>query len=141
MAAEVLRGQRADFAGADDEHAAALEPSENLPGERDGGKADRHRALAERGFRADPLADAERPVERLAQQRAGAVPLGGRLERILHLPEDLRLADDERVEPGGDAEQMMRRRHVVMREQVRQERLARELMIVAEERDQLVARA
>ena len=85
---------------------AAVEAAEDLPRERHRRKADRHGALAERGFGAHALADAEGPVKQLAQQRAGAVSLGRRLERVLHLAEDLRLADDERVESGGDAEQM-----------------------------------
>ena len=46
----------------------------------------------------------ERPVEQRAR-RAG-------LERVAHLPEDLPLARDERVEPGGDAEQVQRGRLV-----------------------------
>ena len=49
------------------------------------------------------------------------MPAGGGLERILDLSEDLRFADDQRVETGGDAEQVMRGRGVVVREQVRQE--------------------
>ena len=102
----MLRGQRADLAGADDEHAPALEAAEDLSRERDRGEADRHRAFAERRFGAHALADAERPVKQLAQQRAGAVAFRGGLERVLHLAENLRLADDERIESGGDAEQM-----------------------------------
>ena len=45
----------------------------------------------------------------LRQQRAGAAPLRRRLEGVLHLPEDLRLADDQRVESGRDPEQVPRR--------------------------------
>jgi hypothetical protein len=52
------------------------------------------------------LADVERPVEDLAEQRACRAAVRGRLEGVLHLPENLRLPDDDRVEPGGDAEQM-----------------------------------
>ena len=139
--AEVLCGQRADFAGADDEHASALQSAEDLPGEGDRCKADRYCALAKRRLRAHALADTEGPVEGLAEERASAAALGGRLERILHLPENLRLTDHERVEPGGDAEQMVRRRGVFMGEQMRQKRLARELVVVAEKYDQLFARA
>ena len=113
LRAQVLRGQRADLAGADDQHAAPVEAAEDLPRQRDRGEADRHRAFAERGFGAHALADAERPVEQLAEQRPGAAALGGRLERVLHLAEDLRLADDQRIEAGGDAEQM-RDRGVVL---------------------------
>ena len=46
---------------------------------------------------------------------------GGGLERVLHLAEDLRLADDERIEAGGHAEQVPRRLVVVEREQMRRE--------------------
>ena len=47
---------------------------------------------------------AEEPVE----QRAGRAGLEG----APHLPEDLALAGNERVEPGGDAEEVQRRRLV-----------------------------
>ena len=70
--------------------------------------------FAERRLGAHALADAERPVKQLAQQRPGAVPLGRGLERVLHLAEDLRLADDQRVEAGRDAEQVPRRLGVVV---------------------------
>ena len=141
LAAQVLRGERADLAGADDEHAASFETAENLARQRDRGKADRHGAFAERRLGADPLADAERPVERLAQERSGAVTLGGGLEGVLHLSEDLRLADHERIESRRHAEQVPRRRHVAVGEQVRQEGVARELVILAEKRDDLFASA
>ena len=121
LRAQMLRRQRADFAGADDEHAAALESPEDLPRQRHRRKADRDRAFAERRLAADALADAEGPVKQLAQHRPGAAPTGGGLERVLHLPEDLRLADDERVETRGDAEQMLRGRLVAEREEVRQQ--------------------
>ena len=122
LAAQVLRRQRADFAGADHEHASSFEAAENLSRERDRGEADRYGPFAERRLAADPLADAERPVERLAQERSGAVPFASRdLERILDLAQYLRLADDERIESRRHAKQMPRRRHVAMREQVRQE--------------------
>src|SRR5207248_5078067 len=81
------------------------------------------------------------PLEYLAEHRTGAALLARRLERVLHLPENLRLADDERVEPRGDAEQVRDRRAVAVLEQVRLERLRRELVILAEEPDQLLARA
>ena len=44
----------------------------------------------------------EQPVEKWADDVRGA---GGAL-RFLHLTENLRLADDQRVETGGDPEQM-----------------------------------
>ena len=106
LRAQVLRGERADLAGADDEHAPALETAEDLARQRDRRKADRHGALAERRLGAHALADVERPVEQLAEHRPGAAASRGGLERVLHLAENLRLADDQRVETGGDAEQV-----------------------------------
>ena len=47
----------------------------------------------------------EQPVEHRARRRARRVGDG---VRVLHLAENLRLADDQRVEAGGDAEQMAR---------------------------------
>jgi hypothetical protein len=48
----------------------------------------------------------ERAAHRALQEFADAAVRFGRLERVLHLPEDLRLADDERVERRGHAEEM-----------------------------------
>src|SRR4051812_45364782 len=106
LRAQVLGGDRADLAGADDEHAAPVQTAEYLARQRHGGEADRDGAFPERGLRADPLADAERPAESVAQHRPGASFGGGRLIGVLHLPENLRLANDERVEAGGDAKQV-----------------------------------
>src|SRR5688572_1044355 len=72
VAAQVLRRQRADFAGADNQHAPAVEPAEDLSRQRHRGKADGDRALAERGLGAHALADAECPVKRFRQQWAAA---------------------------------------------------------------------
>ena len=47
VAAQVLRGQRADLAGADDEHAPAVEPPEDLSRQRHCGEAHRHGAFAD----------------------------------------------------------------------------------------------
>jgi hypothetical protein len=140
LAAEVLCSQRADFARPHDEHTSALQTSEDLLGEGDGRKADRYCALPKRCFRAHALPYTESPVECFAEERAGAAAFGRRLVRILHLTQDLRLTEHERVEPGGDAEQMVRSRSVFMGEQMRQKRLAREPMVVAEKYDQLFAR-
>ena len=54
------------------------------------------------------LADRERRVEQAVQHRPdGARRVGDRV-RVLHLPENLRLAHHQRVEAGGDAEQVPR---------------------------------
>ena len=87
---------------------AALEVAEDLARERDGGEADRHRARAEAGLGPHALADGERRVEQAVEDRPRRLRVGRDGVRFLHLAEDLRLADDERVEAGGDAEQMAR---------------------------------
>ena len=84
---------------------AARQVAEDLSRERDRREADRDGPSTERGLGPDPLADAERRVEQPVQERAGRPDVRGGV-RLLHLPEDLRLADDERVEPGGDPEQV-----------------------------------
>ena len=50
----------------------------------------------------------ERLAEHVVEQRPGRAGLEG----VAHLAEDLALAGDERVEPGGDAEEVERRRLV-----------------------------
>ena len=52
-------------------------------------------------------------VERLAEDPVEQRPVRAGLVGVAHLAEDLALARDERVEPGGDAEEMQRRRVVV----------------------------
>ena len=104
----VLRRELAHLAGAEHDDAAALQVAENLAREADGGVADRDRARAEIGFRPYSLADGEAGVEEAVEQRPGGFSLSRRAVRLLHLSENLRLADDERVEAGGDAEQVTR---------------------------------
>ena len=135
--AQVLRRQGADIAGADHQHAPAIEPIGDLA--RDGYRleADRHRAFAERRLGSDALADEERPIEEAAEQWSGAMPLGGPVERLFHLPEDLRLTDDGGIEPGGDAEQVGDGVPSLEREQMRGEELLRNAVELAQEVDDL----
>ena len=72
-------------------------------------RADRHGAAADRGLGAHALAGRERLAEEAVHERAGRVLHQRELVRALHLPLDLGLADDHRVEAGGDAEQVARR--------------------------------
>ena len=97
------------FAGAEDEDVEAGEVTENLLRQLDRGVADRDRAFAEAGFVSDPLADGERGMEQAMGDGAGEMEVARRGVCGLHLTEDLRLADDQRIEPGGDAEQVPRR--------------------------------
>ena len=86
-----------------------FEVAENLARQRDGGEADRHRAFAERRSRC------ARACRRRTTSGTGLFSTGPAhgasardLERVLHLAEDLRLADDQRIEAGGHAEQVPR---------------------------------
>ena len=136
---QVLRRQRADLAGADHQHAAAVEAAENLARQRHRGKAHRDRPFAERGLRAHALADAERRVKEAGEHRADALARGRHLERVLDLAEDLRFADHQRVEAGGHTEQVPRGVLVGPHEDVRLERLGGQPVVAVEELDQLTA--
>ena len=75
---------------------------EDLLREGGGGGRDRGRALADRGLDASPATRVERHPEDPVEQRSR----GPCFERIPHLPENLALARDHRVEPRCDAEQV-----------------------------------
>ena len=109
LRAQVDAGELGHLAGAEDEDAQAGEVPEDLLGQLDRGVADRDRAFAESGFVAHALADRERGVEQPMGHGAGEVEVARRGVGRLHLAENLRLADDERVEAGGDAEEVARR--------------------------------
>ena len=104
----VLRGELAHLAGAEDDHVSAGEVAEDLPREGDGGEADRDGARPEVRFGAHALADGETRVEEAVEQRSGGFRLARGAVGFFHLTENLRFADDERVEAGGDAKQMPR---------------------------------
>ena len=105
-------------AGADDEHALALEATEQVDGHLDRGVADRCCAATDPGFGAGALADAERVAEQQVEARAGAALRLRDLPRLTDLAEDLALADDGRVEAGRDLEEVRDGGVVVLREQV-----------------------
>ena len=136
---EVQRRQLAHLAGADDEHAPPGELSEDLSREVDGGEADRHRAFGERCLRSHALAHAECPVKQAIEQRPRALDCRRGRERVLDLTENLRLADDERVETGCDAEQMPRRVVIDVRVEMRTNALGRQLVELGQKRDQVLA--
>ena len=108
-ALQVDAGELGHLAGAEDEDVQAREVAENLLGELDGRVADRHGALGEAGFVAHALSDRERGVEESMGHGAGEAEIARRGIGRLHLTEDLRFSDDERIEARGDAEEMARR--------------------------------
>ena len=105
---EVPRRRLAHLPGAEHEHPPSREIVEDLLRERGGGRRHRRGALADRRLEPHPAAGVQRLPEELVEERAGRA----RLERGPHLAEDLALAGDERVEAGGDAEEVQRRRLV-----------------------------
>ena len=133
---EVARRELADPARSDEHDLAPLQIAEDLRRERGRGRRHRGRALADRGLGAHELAELERLAKHPVEQRPGR----GGVERRAHLAEDLALARDQRVEPGGDAEEVQRRRVVVHAVGDRAQRLAGELLERLERAGAVVAR-
>ena len=120
---EVGRGQLDHLAGADEEHLGLAHVLEKLRRQAHRGRRHADRMAADLGRRAHLLGDRERALEHLLQraaERAGAARLA---HRLLQLAEDLRLAENHRVEAAGDAKGVARRRrpfeHVGVRAQRR----------------------
>ena len=93
----------------------------------------RHAVGADLGGAAHFLGHREGALEHLVQVGAQAAGFVGRAHRVLHLAEDLRLAQHHRIEPGGDAERMAHR--VVLRQhvQVRAQFGVGQLVVVGQE--------
>ena len=119
--AEVPRGELAHSAGADEHDAPAVEALEDLLRERGRGGGDRCGALADGRLDARAASRVEGHAEDAVEERPGRA----RLEGVAHLPEDLALARHHRVEAGGHAEEMERRRLVGEAVRDRSERLGR----------------
>ena len=108
----------AHVAGADDEHASSGKAAQPIDGEFDSGVTDRCRAPSDRRLGACSFAGTHGVAEQQVERRPGSSAVDGRLPRRLHLAEDLTLAEDERVESGGNLEEVRRRGIVVERDQV-----------------------
>ena len=102
------------LARAQHEHAPVVERAETAVRQRHRRRRHRHRVPADRGLGAGALAHFDRVAERARQQRPARFLALGRLPCLAHLAEDLALADDHRVEPGGDAEEVRDRGVVVV---------------------------
>ena len=89
---------------ADEQHAAALELAEHLLRKRGRGRRNRGGALGDRRLGPHLLASVQRLPEEPVENRPGRAGL----ECLAHLPEDLALARNHRVEPGGDPEEVQR---------------------------------
>ena len=104
---ERLGGQLGRLAGADHEHAAAGEVAERALRELDRDRGDaRRRPRRSAVSVADPLAGRERAAEEAVEDRPGGALDERQLVGALDLALDLGLAEDHRVEPGGDPEEV-----------------------------------
>ncbi len=93
-------GELGHLAGAENQHRAPLQVAENLLGECNRGVADRDGAFAEPGLRADPLADGECGMKQPIRERGGELPVARDGVGRFDLTQNLRLSNDERVQPG-----------------------------------------
>ncbi len=101
---EVARGQFDGVAGADQQHAGLLEVGKHLLGQAHRGERDRHRVRADAGVGAHALGHREGVLQQPVHRRLQCLRPACQLVGVLHLAEDLRLAQHHRVQPGGDAE-------------------------------------
>ena len=108
--AQRARRELGVLAGADHEHAPVGEVAEEVGGQLH--RHRRHRHARARHLRLAPhaLAGGERVAEQPVRHRPGHALDQRHLVRALHLPLHLGLADDHRVEPGGDREEVLHRR-------------------------------
>ena len=135
-----LQRLQPDATRADDEKAPVAEIAQRPFCERESHRARGRRIRADRGLGAGPPASGDRGTEEQRETRPDRSLRRPRLERVADLAEDLRLAQDEGVEPGGDAAQMagdvLARVHV----EVVEKELARDGVRGRQSIDELVAR-
>src|SRR5581483_276657 len=85
-----------------------------LRGQGHGGRRQRHGAAADAGLGPGPLPDLDGVAEDPGQALLGRALLFGRLEGVADLTQDLALAEDDGVDPGGHPEQVGDGRLVVV---------------------------
>ncbi len=120
LVAEVSQRLLGHLAGPDHQRLLVGQPLEDLAGEighRHAGHAEP--PAVDGRFIAHPPGDAQGRLERRVQQRAGRVVLGRRLVRLLHLGQDLRLAQHHALQAGGHGEQVPHGRLALVSVQVR----------------------
>ena len=101
--AQVTGGERGGVAGTDEQRGALLETGEHGVGHRHRRGRDRHRVGADVCLGPHTLGHRERRLEQAVEHRSGAAGLLRRAIGVLELAQDLRLAEDHRVETGRDA--------------------------------------
>ncbi|MNZ40518.1 hypothetical protein D3C78_580400 [compost metagenome] len=98
---QVAGDQGNGFTGADQQRLATTQVTEDLLGQAHRGKGYRHRVFADGGVGAYLLGGTEGGLEKPPEQWADGPGFAGHGIGRLHLPEDLRLAEHQRVKPGG----------------------------------------
>ena len=111
---QMARRQFAHLACSDQVDALALQVAEDLLRQIDGHRGDRYGGRGDRGLGADPLGDGERPGQQRIELRVDRSHGARRGVRLLHLAQDLRLADDHRVQAGGHAKHVPHRIAIAM---------------------------
>ncbi len=104
-----LGDQLGGLAGADHQHPLLTEVAKRAPGKPDSHRGDRDPLLADRGLLAHPAAGSESAAEETVEDRPGGALDQRQLVGAFDLALDLGLADDHRVEPGGDLEKVVGR--------------------------------
>ena len=104
---EVLGGELAHLARADHEDGLAFELSEDLLGQLHRRVGDRNGGAADGRIAPDALGDGEGVHHGVVERPVHRPGLAGDGVGALHLAEDLRLADQHRIETGGDAEEVV----------------------------------
>ena len=105
---QALAGQRVQrqldhLAGADQKRRLVLEVFEDLTRQIDGHACHRNGSLGDGGFIANPLGRRKGALKQSREHRPAASAFDRRAIGVLHLPENLRLADDHRVDRRSDA--------------------------------------
>ncbi len=133
---EVPRRELGHVARADDEGGGAAQITAYLAGQANRREAHRDRAFGERRLAPHPLANRERRVEEAIQSGAGGLVFGGGRVSLLDLTQDLRLADDQGIEPRGHAKEVPRGIGLAARVEVRADQVGREVAYARKEGDQ-----
>ena len=102
----MARGEFDGFAGADQQHGRIRQSREGFLREPHGRRGDGHRVGADARVGARALGGGEGVLEQPVQVRAQRAGGARRRPGFLHLAEDLRFAEHQRVQPGRHAEQM-----------------------------------
>jgi hypothetical protein len=104
----------ADGAGTENEGGAVSELAEDALGKFYSGGGYGHRARAQFSFGADALAGFEGALEEAIEDGAGGAVFVGDAVGFSDLAEDFGFAEEKRIEPGGNAEEMANSGAVVM---------------------------